>query len=253
MRSTFSRSTLVLAAAASFTTPATAQVKSKPDGEWRGTIGLGASGARGNTTSTNATFNADAIRQTTTDKLGFYAQALYGRNKVNGVESTTANQWRLGGRYDRDLSGNVFSFGALDFEKNRLADIKLRTLPSAGVGLHVVRNDVNTFDVFTGLAYNNTNRYNGNDTRATELLFGEESSHKLSATTTFRQKLTIYPSLRDTGEYRAAFDAGLAAAIVAGWSLTVNVTDRYDSNPPPGVKKNDLLVFTGLQYAWGAK
>lgn len=235
------------------TATVSAQTAPKPDGEWRGSIGLGATAASGNTKSLNFSGAADAVRQTKTDKLGFYLQSLYGRNTIAGATTTSANLLRLGGRYDRDLVGRWFAFGALDLEKNKLADVKLRTLPSGGVGYHVIQTEALTFDVFGGLAYNHLDRYTGADFRGLEAVLGEESIHKLSATTTFRQKLVVYPSLKDTGEFRSTFDAGIVTAIVGGWNLTATAGHRYDSNPPAGLNKSDFLIFTGLQYGWGAK
>lgn len=233
--------------------PAFAQTAPKPDGAWRGSIGVGATAASGNTKSLNFSGNADAVRQTKTDKLGFYLQSLYGRSTIGGATTTTANQLRLGGRYDRDFTDRIFGFGGLDLEKNKLANIKLRTVPSVGVGYHVIKSEQTTFDVFGGLAYNHTDRYTGANFRGAELLLGEESTHKISSTTSARQRFVVYPSLKDSGEYRSTFDAGIVTAIVGGWNLTATLGHRYDSNPPAGVKKSDLLLFTGLQYGWGPK
>ena len=241
-----------LLAALSFAMSAAfAQTATKPDGEWRGSVGLGATLASGNTKSTNVNINADAVRQTAMDKLGFYAQSLYGNSTIGGSSITTAQMIRLGGRYDRNLTNEWFVFGALDLEKNKPADVKWRIVPAGGVGYHVIKTDVTTFDVFGGLAYNSIHRYSGQENSGLELVVGEESTHKLSATSVFRQKFVVYPSLKDRGEFRSTFDAGIVTAVAGGWSLTVSLADRFDSNPPTGVKKNDILLFTGLQYGFG--
>ena len=44
-----------------------------------------------------------------------------------------------------------------------------------------------------------------------------------------------------------------ATQVIGGWSLVANVSHRYDSLPPAGIKKTDVLFFTGLQYGWGPK
>jgi putative salt-induced outer membrane protein YdiY len=235
---------------------AIAQTVSKPDGAWRGSIGLGLTNTTGNTKTTAFTGGADAVRQTGTDKLGFYLQSLYGKARVDGADKITGKVLRLGGRYDRDLTDRWFGFGGLDIEKDRLAEIRWRFVPQAGVGYHVIKTDPLRFDVFGGLAYNRTDRYAPfNDDSGLEALLGEESIHKLSDTTSFRQRLVVYPGLSSdrSGEYRVAFDAGLVTAIVGGWNLTLTLANRYDSNAPAGRKKNDTLIFTGLQYGWGPK
>ncbi len=236
-------------------TQANAQVMTptKPDGAWRGGLGLGAALARGNTESTSINGVADAIRQTGVDKTGLYISTLRNTAKIDGVNKTTANLLRLGGRYERDFASNLYGFGALDLDKDKPADIKWRWLPQAGVGMHVVKTPTTTFDVFTGLAYNKTDRYVNPDSKGLEALIGEESSHKISETTSFVQRLVVYPGLTSdrSGEFRLAFDAGLKAQVIGGWNLTLTVGSRYDSDPAPGKKKTDTVFFTGLQYVWG--
>jgi putative salt-induced outer membrane protein len=55
----------------------------------------------------------------------------------------------------------------------------------------------------------------------------------------------------DTGSYRFQFDATAATKLKAwlGWQITYS--DRYLSNPLPGLKKNDVLLSTGLRLTFG--
>ncbi|MEO7404944.1 MAG: DUF481 domain-containing protein, partial [Burkholderiales bacterium] len=188
----FARVFIGTAVGAVVATSAVAQTASKPDGAWRGSTSLSATLAGGNTKSTNIGFNADAVRQTNIDKLGFYAQHLYGKN--SGV--TNAQQTRLGARYDRDLDDRLYAFGGLDLEKNKPADVKLRILPQVGLGYHVIKSEPTTFNIFGGLAYSDTNRYVATDTSGLEGMVGEESIHKISATTSFRQRLTVFQGFK---------------------------------------------------------
>jgi putative salt-induced outer membrane protein len=232
-----------------------AQTAPKPDGEWRGGIGLSAAAARGNTETTNLGLNADAIRQSTNDKLGFYLQDIFASSKnAAGEKSLSAQIFRIGGKYDRDITDRLYGFGGIDFEHDKLAGVKQRILPQGGVGFHVIKSEPTTFDVFSGIAYNETKSYTDPTTRKAELLLGEESIHKISASTAFRQRLAIYAPFSDLSDkYRIQFDAGLTTAVIGGWNLVVNYTFRHNNAPPAGRKKDDSLLFTGLQYAWGPK
>lgn len=232
-----------------------AQTAPKPDGEWRGGIGLSAAAARGNTETTNLGVNADMVRQTKTDKLGFYLQDIFGSSKnAAGEKSLSAQIFRIGGKYDRDITDRIFGFGGLEFEHDKLGGIKQRILPQVGMGYHVIKSEPTTFDIFGGVAYNETKFYTDPTTRKAELLLGEESIHKISASTAFRQRLAMYAPFDDIGDkYRLQFDAGLTTAVIGGWNLVVNYTLRHNNAPPAGKKKDDSLLFTGLQYAWGPK
>ena len=88
-------------------------------------------------------------------------------------------------------------------------------------------------------------------TDTAEALLGEESNHKLSDVTSFKQKLTLYPNLTDSGKCRAQFDAGLVTDITGDINLQLTLSNRDNSDVPAGVKKNDMLFLTGINIAFG--
>ncbi len=229
---------------------AQAQTTLKMDGVWRGSVGAGASVSSGNSKSTSVNFSGEMVRLSKADKTRVYATSLYGKN--NGVES--ANLIRAGGRYDYDFTPTVFGFGGIDLERDKIANLKFRVAPGVGLGYHLIKTDATTFDVFAGVGYVKDTFYRpvlvGGSVRDSygraELLVGEESTHKLSESTSFRQRLVVYPNLDDRGEYRAVFDSGLAVAMSSRLSLTLGLVSRYNSDPGPGVKKTDTLFVTGI-------
>jgi putative salt-induced outer membrane protein len=243
----------VLAVLATTTTtcPAHAQTTTKPepDGEWRGAVGIGLTVTSGNTDSETYSLSGDAVKQTTVDKVSGYLQSVYGQRRVNGTTERTADQARAGAAYTRDLNDRLFGFGGADWDRNPLIDLRLRSVFSAGLGYHIVKRENHTFDVSTGPAYNRE-RYATETRDTSEWLVAEESTHALKPTITFKQKLTYYANLEDGGEYRTVFDAGLAFKVNSRWNVTMNLNTRYQSNPPLGVEKQDVLFVTGLQYVF---
>lgn len=226
------------------------QATVKPDGQWRAVIGLGASASSGNTTSTNVSLTGDAVRATDQDKLTAYANALYARSE--GV--TTGEQMRLGGRYDYNLNADWFGFGGLDFERNKLSNIKLRSMGTVGLGYHAIKTPQTVWDLFAGVGYT-ADSYTeptliDGATRTSygypSLLLAQESTHKLSESTSAKQRLAVYPNLRNTGEYRATWDAGLAVAMSKTMNLTVGLGVSYNSEPGVGRKTTDTLLTTGV-------
>ena len=227
-----------------------AQVTQKPDGQWRSLFTAGASVATGNTDAKSASLGADVIKLTTMDKWSLTGSGQYARNGG----ATTAN--RIGGTslYSRDITPDWFGFGELDLLHDIPSDLSLRTTLGSGIGYHVVRKPDQTFDLSAGLAWT-LDRYRhsqlvADETRSrydhAELLLAEESNNKLSDSTTFKQKLTVYPNLRDTDGVRAVFDAGLSVAMTKQLALTATLSHRYDSKPGAGLGKNDTLFVTGV-------
>jgi putative salt-induced outer membrane protein YdiY len=243
------RITPVLAVLALTACDVRAQTMPKPDGEWRGALGAGFTASSGNIDSMTYSINGDAVKQTATDKLSGYLQATYGRRERDGVTERTSDLIRAGAQYDRDLNERTFGFGALDFERNKLIDLDLRSVVAGGLGYHIVKREGLTFDVSSGPAYNRE-QYTTETREAMEWLFAEESTHALTPAVSFKQRLAYYANLEDGGEYRTVFDAGLVLKVTDRWNATATLNHRHQSNPLPGVEENDLLFVTGLQYVF---
>lgn len=243
--SAFALSSLLVASGAAW-----GQATVKPDGQWRYAVGAAASIASGNSDSKALSLNADGVRATAQDKLSLYAKALYGENEGD----TTANMIGLGTRYDRNITDRWFGFGTADYLRDRPANLSRRLSAGAGVGYHVIVSEPVRWDVFAGVGYAHDSYIDAvvvaDELRTSygraELLIGEESTHKLTDTTSFKQRFVIYPNLSDTGEFRSTFDAGLAVAIDKTMSLTVTLGHRYNSDPGNGLEKSDVLLMTGI-------
>jgi putative salt-induced outer membrane protein len=227
-----------------------AQVTQKPDGEWRSLFTAGASVATGNTDAKSASLGADVIKLTTMDKWSLTGSGQYARSDGN----TTANRLAGTGLYSRDITPVWFGFGQLDLLHDAPNDLSLRTSLGSGIGYHVVKKPDQTFDLSAGMAYT-MDRYRHaqlieDEVRSrynhAELLLAEESNNKLTDSTSFKQKLTIYPSVSDGDGVRTVFDAGLSVAMTKQLALTATLSHRYDSRPGAGLGKNDTLFVTGV-------
>lgn len=239
--------TNTLIALACAAVPAAALAQDKPDGQWHGNFSLGASLARGNSESTNLGANADTARATQQDKLSYYASAAYGESKTGGVKTRSANLLRGGGRYEWNIDPKLFAFGSADLERDGLVDLDLRAVVGGGLGYYLVKDKATTFQVFGGAAWTGESYSgNGKDRNYATLILGEESAHALSETTSFKQRLVVYPDLDKTGEYRATFDAMVSSKLGGNWTLNVSAGSRYNSLPPAGTKSTDTVFLVGI-------
>jgi putative salt-induced outer membrane protein len=222
--------------------------QAKPDGQFHGTFAAGLSFASGNTSSNALNLTADTAAETANDKTTLYGLVTRASNKSSGISEKTSDLFRVGGRYDRNLSDRLFAYGGLELERDKIAALKLRTGVSAGLGYKVIRDATTTFDVFGGVAYT-SNDFEAplKDTKGFGVQIGEESTHKLSATSTFKQRLVVNPAGGDVGT-RAAWDASLSTALAGSLSLNVGLGMRYAAKVPTGVKKTDSLLIVGVGY-----
>jgi putative salt-induced outer membrane protein len=240
----------------------------KEDGMWRGSLSASLAVASGNTKSTNFNLGANGVKATKEDRITLFLTSLYGTRDVAGKSEKTANLTRGGGRYDWNLSDRTFVFGTLEAEQDKIQRLDSRVVAGGGFGYKLIKEKDLSWDLFGGVVHSTAKNtvtvtsltplpVRTFDTKvtnnSTELLLGEESNHKLSESTSFKQKLTVFPNLSKSGERRIQFDAGIVTAIANGISLQVTLSNRYDSMAPAGTKKSDTLLLTGINIALGAK
>ena len=218
-----------------------------PDGLWHGDVAIGGAFASGNTNSKTLTGTANGERATATDKISLSGNVNYGRDKVDGVETTTADQVRAGGRFDYNLGDAMFAFGGGEGETNKAAGLDSRLDLDTGLGYKLVQGATTAFDVYGGLGYSHAKFVDGTGGKGATALLGEESTTELSDATTFKQKLEFHPGAHDIGNL-ATLDAGLATAISGGWTLDTGLSVRYASKVPAGLKKTDSLLTVGFGY-----
>ncbi len=218
---------------------------------WAGNIDVGLSFTAGNAKSTSFSIAMKAARTTTTDKISVYATSLYARNSTTGESMVTANAKRGGGRYDFNLTPRLFAFGFSDLESDDFQALDLRVNAGGGLGWHALKTERVTMDFFGGASVNNENFATGLSRTSGDLVIGNETTIKLASRTSFTEKTVYYPNMSETGEYRLAFDGTLAAALNSWLSWQLSGSDRYLSNPLPGLKTNDIIVSTGLRLTFG--
>lgn len=219
---------------------------------WTGNFNAGLGLSTGNSDTFSFSLGLIASRTTPRDKMSLYAASIYGRDSTSGFSRTTASAVRAGGRYDRNLNKKWFAYGFLDLEHDDFQALNLRIVPGGGFGYHAIRSERTELDIYGGGAWNKE-FYRGdlNDRSSAEGQLGEDLLYRLGPRATLKQRFVIFPNLSEFGDYRINFDAGLTTDITKtiGWHITVS--DRYLSDPLPGLEKNDLLLTTGINISFG--
>ncbi len=227
-----------------------AQVTLKPDGQWRYLLTAGANVSSGNNRAGSVNLAAEGARQTGLDKWTWGAKADHARS----AGATTTERYDLQLQYNRDISPGWFGFGTAGALRDKLANIGSRYQLASGVGHHVWADDDGFFDVFAGLGYTYDRYLASADVAGAlrdtygrlELMLTEESSHKLTRTTSLRQKVSLYTDLHDRGKYRAVLDTGLTVAMTPAINLSLGLSYRYDNDPGTALKKGDAMFVTGV-------
>jgi putative salt-induced outer membrane protein YdiY len=225
---------------------------------WSGLLDTGLSLTRGNSDSLTYSLTGKAARITERDKITVYSNAIYAKSTSNGASNTTAHAIRGGIRGDLNVSEKFFVFGFTDFEYDAFQHLDLRNVVGGGLGYHAIKTANTKFDLFGGGSFdqeyfsaNPPAQPDSLTRKSGEIVMGEELDAKLNNRTTLSERFALYPNISDTGNYRFQFDT-TAATKLKGWlSWQVTYSDRYLSDPLPGLKKNDLLLSTGLRLTFG--
>ncbi len=225
---------------------------------WSGLLDTGLSLTRGNSESLTYSLAGKAVRATERDKITVYSNAIYAKSTLNGVSSTTAHAIRGGVRGDLNVRDKLFVFGFTDFEYDAFQHLDLRNVVGGGLGYHAVKTARTTFDLFGGGSFeqeyfspNPPTELTSLTRKSGEIVAGEELDTKLNSRMTLSERFTLYPNLSNTGSYRYQFDTSAATKLKNWLSWQVTFSDRFLSDPLPGLKKNDLLLSTGVRLTFG--
>jgi hypothetical protein len=234
---------------------------------WSGTLDTGLSVTRGNSSTLAYTFAGRATRLTDRDKLTAYATAVYGKTDVPPPSQVTAHQIAGGVRGDININPRWFAFAATDFNSNALQHLDLQNVVDGGAGIHVIKTKNTQFDIFAGVGYNQ--EYFGafleaNPTpppatltvaavsqKNAELTAGETFETKLGSRSSFSETFNYFPNITGPSGYRYTFNTVLSTAISKWLGWQFSLADNFLSNPPDGIKGNDLLISTGLRVTFG--
>jgi hypothetical protein len=234
---------------------------------WSGTLDTGLSLTRGNSATLSYTLTGRAVRQTDRDKITVYTTAVYGKNDTTSPSQVIAHQITGGVRADINFRARWFAFAATDFNSNALQNLNLQNVIVGGIGGHLIKTKNTQLDVFGGAGYNQeffgaytlpnptpppaTLAFAAVTQRNAEANAGEAFSAKIGSRSTFSETFNYFPNLSGPSGYRYTFNTVFSTAISRwlGWQFGLN--DNFISNPPTGIKGNDLLLSTGLRLTFG--
>ena len=235
---------------------------------WSGTLDTGLSLTRGNSATLAYNLAGRAVRRTDRDKITVYASAVYGKNDTTSPSQVIAHQITGGVRADINFRPRWFAFAGTDFNSNALQNLDLQNVIDGGIGAHLIKTKSTQFDLFGGAGYNQeffgaytlpnptpppaTTAFPAVTQRNAVANAGEQFDTKLGSRSTFSETFNYFPNLSGPSGYRYTFNSVLSTAISRwlGWQFSLN--DTFLSNAPAGIKKNDLLLSTGLRLTFGS-
>jgi putative salt-induced outer membrane protein YdiY len=216
---------------------------------WKGGVEVGLSGSEGNTESfsMHAGFNAERKTDSTDTKASF----IYLRSSTDGhvdknrAELDLRNDWILA----KGSPWRYFVQGSAEYDD--FQDWQYRLTAATGIGYAFIESDRTTLIGRVGVGVRDD--LLGSDNRIhPEGLLGLDWSHKITDRQLIAVTAEFYPSFLDIHDYRAKVKAEWSVLVdpETKLSLKIGAEDRFDSDPGPGKKKNDLDYYAVLVWSF---
>lgn len=219
-----------------------------PPVAWTGSVT--ANGLFTQTTARNIGFgiSTDDVRRSDTDRITFDAAYQYAEQKASGVTSTTANNWFLQGEYDDFFSPQFFGYASGRVEQDHVNFLRLRLLPSAGVGYQWVEEPDFNFETKGGLAWqyeDYSTLSSSRDSVSLGLSYHLDRT-VLDGKVKLFNDVALYPSLQELKDFLALVDGGARFALTKTMYSQISVNMNYDNNPAPGARQTTTQFLFGL-------
>lgn len=220
---------------------------------WSGFVSLGLANSSGNSKTTSISTAASATRAAGRDKMILNFAQLYATQSTTLPHGTTANRISGSFRLDRDVNHRLFAYGINAYDYDRFLDLDLRAILGGGFGLHAWKYRKGYLDVSGGGNWNReqfTTAQGDLVRKSGEVSFGQELGYQPLTRLKLFERLSIFPNLSQSGEYRMNFDSTAAVPVLKWLEWNLGFNSRYLSNPLPGKRGNDTILTMGIRVSF---
>jgi putative salt-induced outer membrane protein YdiY len=227
-------------------------LKTEPDSffsGWKGGVEVGINGSEGNSENFNVHAGVNAERKTelyvTKASFIYLRASTDGQVSKNRAELDLRNDWILA----KGSPWRVFAQAAAEYDD--FQDWQYRLTALAGVGYAFIENDNTTLIGRAGIGVRED--LLGSDNRLhPEAMVGMDWSHKFSARQQINFTIELYDDLLEMTEWRAKAKAEWQLLVDPETKLSIKIgaEDRYQSDPGPGKKNNDLDYYALLVWSF---
>lgn len=215
---------------------------------WERQISLGYNKSTGNTESSQFSAGFNGNLKNDEDEWTVKGDVCYSSSN----KKTDSQKWYGMGRYAYSFwNRKWYQFYKAEGDHDRFANIDYRIVPSTGMGYWFSDRDEWKAMVECGLGFEHTNyRDFTKDTNELNLVPRAFLEKKIYGNATISQDITLYPSLKEGGEFRMHSETALINPLNDELSLRFSLIDDYDSDPSRGIKKNDMRFISSLIYSF---
>ncbi len=214
-----------------------------------GGVDFGYSLVRGNSNTTQSSFTANADYERPEYKVQSKIVSILSEPE----QGPGTSRHTLDTRYDRFWSKRSFLFVLGGLERNEQQLLNLRTKVGGGVGRKLIRTEKTTLSLLGGVDFANERFRPAGGLESLTTNTGEAlAAFDLKTTKLAGIELTLrvalHPALGAGGRYRIESDSGIRVPIAKSFTWGLSLYDRFDSQPPVPVQRNDYGLLSTLGF-----
>ena len=219
--------------------------------KWTGSVLANGSVARGNTHSEDLGVAADAsLRRDDEwhdDRFSLIGAYNFGKQRTNGVDTTSADNWFAQAKYDKFLTEKFYAYALMRYDHDRLAFLNYRLSPGVGVGYQWIESADLNFSTEGGVSYVYED-YTSGQTDRVALRLAYHVDKKLNDAISLFHDVEWLPAFRNPADYTLNADAGVRAKLSKSFFSEFKVLYQRDSTPAAGAQKDDLRFLLGVGW-----
>ena len=215
---------------------------------WHGNVGLGMNLGFGATDRQSFFVNANAVHNWERFVNNVSYNAAYGF--VNQVEAAN----RMDGTVKTDLfvgpKKKVYTYNQFLGGYDEIRQIEMRFEEGVGMGYRVYDRSHMVLNLEAGGQYQRFNYSTQPDRSIWSARLGENLVWKPSDKLQVTQRMQFLPNISDPSEYHARFELIASYPLFRKITISLNVTDEYESKPVHDIDKNDLQITTNINIVF---
>ncbi len=166
-------------------------------------------------------------------------------NRGSSDGALTSFNGKTTARLAHSLTRRLYNFYRLDAQHDQFQDINLRLIPTIGVGYWFVNKKQFQAKAESAIGYQKQYLIGQGDNDMAILRL----SYDLLLWGVFTNDLDVYISASNLNDYRATNTAELKHKISSHYALKAKYKHEYDNMPASGVKENDSVFTTSIEYS----
>jgi putative salt-induced outer membrane protein YdiY len=219
---------------------------------WTGSVVINGLYLQGDTTSEQLGASISLQRRSDFDRIDLGAAYLFGEQKVNGIESTTADNWYVRGEYDYFFTKKFFAYANTRVEKDRIQNLDLRLTPGVGVGYQIIEQPDFNLNFSGGLSWiyeDFSNESSPNENISARIAYHIDKSFCDDKVKLFNE-VTYFPSVQNVNDYLVLTTTGIHLAITKTMFSELKAEVDYDSHPAPMSHRTDAKYILGVGWTF---